>query len=189
LGFRQARVTCQIALEPKLIKLIIIEGSKFPSQAAKGPDEAELRFDVVDDATEPNLLYKLEATLGFTLHLNQLVSCCEQISDQEIAANTRRGNVTNFVCGIETATHQVAAGPHMFRPWQGAVAKSITGFSLKTLQSALFDQIITELTETESGLIVAEARSREDGKHNIGEARPIAVAVLEAEIHHSASDE
>ena len=63
-----------MALEPKLIKLIIIEGSKFRSQAAKGPDEAELRFDVVDDATEPDFLCELEATLGSVLHLDQLIS-------------------------------------------------------------------------------------------------------------------
>ena len=53
LKFRQGRVTCQIAPEPKLIELIIVEGSKFRSQTAKGPDEAELRFDVIDDETEP----------------------------------------------------------------------------------------------------------------------------------------
>src|SRR5262249_14491830 len=76
LRFRQSRVTCQVALELKLIKLIIIEGSKFRSQAAKSPDKAKVRFDVVDDATELNLLRKLEATLGFTLRLNQVISCC-----------------------------------------------------------------------------------------------------------------
>src|SRR5262245_19843401 len=76
LKFRQGRVTSQIALEANLIELIIVEGSKFRSQAAKAPDKAELRFDVVDDETESKLLCKLEVILGFTLHLSQLISCC-----------------------------------------------------------------------------------------------------------------
>src|SRR5262245_2826594 len=74
LGLRQGRITCQIALEPELIKLIIIEGSKLRGQAAKGPNEAELRSDVVDDATESHPFYKLETTLRCTLHLHQRIS-------------------------------------------------------------------------------------------------------------------
>ena len=75
LKFRQGGITSQIALKPKLIELIIVEGSEFRSQTAKGPDKAELRFDVVDDETKPNLLCKLETILGFALHLIQLISC------------------------------------------------------------------------------------------------------------------
>jgi len=56
--------------------LVVIEEAKLSSQTAKGSDEAELRSDVVDDATEPNPLYKLEATLRFSLYLGQRVSRC-----------------------------------------------------------------------------------------------------------------
>src|SRR5262245_29120448 len=105
-----------------------------------------------------------------------------------VAANTRVGNVTNFVCGIESATHQIAAGPEMFRPWQDDVAESIIGSSLETLQSTFFDEIISELTETESNLIVAEARSGYDGKPYVGETRTVAVAIFEAYINYSTNN-
>src|SRR5262249_54570469 len=141
LRLRQARVTCQITLEPKLIELVIIEGAKSRGQAAKGSEEAELRFDVVDDAAARNPLHKPEATLGFTLHVDQLIPCYQPVLDQVVAANTRVGHVTYFVCDIESAMHQIAAGPDMPHPRQDDVAETIIGSSLKTLQSAFFDQI------------------------------------------------
>src|SRR5262245_11529278 len=76
LELRQGRVTSQVALEQELIELIIVERAQSCSQAAKASDKAELHFDVVDDEAEPNLSCKLEAVLGFTLHLNQLISRC-----------------------------------------------------------------------------------------------------------------
>src|SRR5215472_15070564 len=122
-----------MALEPKLIELIIIEGSKFRSQAPKGPDEAELRCDVVDDATEPDFLSKLKTTLRFALHLDQLISCRQHVSEQMVPAITRMGNGTNFVCGIEGATHQVATKPDMSRPGQDDIAERLIRSSLKAL--------------------------------------------------------
>ena len=40
LKFREGRGTCEMALEPTLIKLIIVERPKNGSEAAKGLDEA-----------------------------------------------------------------------------------------------------------------------------------------------------
>ena len=81
LGQRQHRVTRQMALEPKLIKLLIVEGAEFRRQATEGPDKPELRGDDVNDETEPHLLRKLEAILGFTLHLNERISRREKVRD------------------------------------------------------------------------------------------------------------
>src|SRR5215510_6088687 len=164
LEFCQGRVACEIALELDLIELIIVKGSKFWSQAAKGPDKAELRFDMVDDETESNLLCKLEAILGFTLCLSQLISCCQHIFDKVVAAKARKGNITNFVGGIEGAVHQIAAGLDMSRPWQDDISEVHIGSSLVALQSAFFDQVITEPPEAKPVLVVAEARPGYDGK-------------------------
>src|SRR5262249_4742894 len=76
LEFRQGRIAGQIPLKVMLVELSIVEGSKFRSQTAKGPHQAELRFDVVDDETEPNFSCEVEAILGLTLHVNQWISCC-----------------------------------------------------------------------------------------------------------------
>src|SRR4029450_1093683 len=131
LKFRQGRITCQIALKPELIELIILERAKFRSETAKAPDKAELHFDVVDNETEPDLLRKPEASLGFTLDLDQRISYCQQVFNQVVAAKTGVGNVTDFACGIEGAAHQIAAGPDMSSPWQDDISEGHIASSLK----------------------------------------------------------
>src|SRR5271163_883549 len=94
--FRQSRVTCQMALESKLIESLIVEGAKFRGQPTKGPNKSELRCDVVNDETEPDLLRKLEAILGFTLHFHERISDREKVLDQVVAAISRKGKVTDL---------------------------------------------------------------------------------------------
>src|SRR4029077_18323664 len=106
-----------------------------------------------------------------------------------VAAIARKGNVTHFVCGMEGSANQITAGPYVSGPWQDDIPKGHIGPRLKALQSAFVDQIITKLTEAEPSLVVAEARPGDDGEPYISEARAIAVAMLEAEIHHSANHE
>ena len=60
---------------------------------------------------------------------------------------------------------------------------------METRQPALLDEVIAERTEAKSGLIVAEARARIHAKPYVGEARSVAVAVLDAEINHPADDQ
>ncbi len=69
------------------------------------------------------------------------------------------------------------------------VAEDQIGPGLEALQPALFDQIIAELAEAKSGLVVAEVRPSDHAQHCIGEARAVAVAVLEAEIDHPTDDQ
>ena len=75
-----------MALEPKLIKLPIVKGAEFRRQAPESPDKPELRGDDVDDETKPSLLGKLEAILGFTLHLSERISRGEKVRVQVVAA-------------------------------------------------------------------------------------------------------
>ena len=51
------------------------------------------------------------------------------------------------------------------------------------------NQIMAEPAESESGLIVAEARPGEHAKPNVGEARTVTVAALEAEIDCPTDDQ
>src|SRR5215469_8676300 len=171
-----------------LVEFLIIERSKFRSQSAKRPDESELGRDLVDDETEPNLLREPEVILSFTLHINQLISCGQHVLNQVVAAIGCKGDVPHFTCGMECPANEIAAGPYVLRPWQDDISKRHIRPGLKTLQSTVFDQIITELTETESGLIVAETRSSYDGEPDITEARRVAITMFEAEINHSTND-
>ena len=133
---------------------------------------------------KPSLLGKLEAILGFTLHLSERISCRQKIRDQVVAAICRKSKVADLVRGIERAAHQITAGPDMFRPWHDEIPETHIGPGLKAFQSTFFDQFIAEPAESKSILVVAEVRSGYDGKPYIGEARTVAVAMLEAEIDH-----
>ena len=97
--------------------------------------------------------------------------------------------VADLVRGIESPTYQVTASPDMFRPWHDVTSEEHIGPRLKALQAAFFDQFIAKLTESKSGLVVAEVRAGYHAKPYIGEARTVAVAMLEAEIDHPADDQ
>src|SRR5262245_21530447 len=148
-----------MTLESKLVKSLIVEGAKLRGQTTKRPDKSELRRDLVNDETEPNLLRKLETVLGFTLHLRELIPSREKVRDQVVTAISRKGKITDLVRGIEGATYQIATGLAMSRPWDDDISEPHISSSLKTIQSAFLDQIITELIAADSGRIVTEARS------------------------------
>src|SRR3984893_14570077 len=178
-----------MTLEPKLIEPLVVEGAEFWRQATEGSDKRELRGDDINDETEPSLLRNLERILGFTLRLNEWVSHGEKVRAQGYCTISRKRDVTDSVGCIDGATQQITGSPNMFRPWHDETSERHICTGLKALQSAFFDQFITELTESKTGLIVAEARSGDDAKEYIGEARPVAVAMLEAEINHPANYE
>ena len=72
-------VACQMALEVKLIKLDIVKGPELGRQAAESPDQPELGRDDVNHQTEPSFFGKIEAILGFALHVAERVSGREKI--------------------------------------------------------------------------------------------------------------
>ena len=59
----------------------------------------------------------------------------------------------------------------------------------EAVQSVPFHQLEAELTEAIPRLIVAEVRPQHRATSGVGEARSVAVAVLQAEIHHAADHE
>src|SRR6516165_311271 len=146
-----------MTFEFQLIKLSIVKGAEFWRQATKGPDKPELRSDDVNDQTKPSLLSKLEAILGFTLHLHERISRRQKVRVQVGAAVRRKSEIADLVRDLESPAYQVTASPNMFRP--------------------------AEATESKSGLVVAKVRSGDQAKGHIGGARTVAVALLEAEIN------
>src|SRR5262252_4931767 len=178
-----------MALESKLIEALIVERAKFRGQPAKRPDQSELRGDLANDQAEPNLARKLKTILGFTLHLRELISRREKVRDQVVAAVSCIGQVTDFVRGIESATHQIAARPDISHPWRDVIPKDHIGSSLKAFQSTLFDKVIAEPTKSRPSLVVTEAWPSNHSKVYIGNTRTVAVAPLEAEIDRPAGDQ
>src|SRR6266702_8292863 len=178
-----------MVFHPRLIHISIIEAAEFRGQAAERPNECKLRRDDVNDNPEPNPPQKRERILGFTLHLRKLFPRREKIRDQEVTAISRPSKVTHFVRSIKSATYEVATGPDMSLPGQDDISEQRIDTRAEALQSALLDQIMAELTKSQyCAAVVAEKRTGNHGKPQIGNARGVAVAVLEAEIHHPAND-
>ena len=71
-----------MALDPKLVELLIVKAAECRRQAAQRPDQRELRGDEVDDETEPRLLREREAMLGFALHLGERIAGREKVRVQ-----------------------------------------------------------------------------------------------------------
>src|SRR5260370_16017886 len=70
----------------------------------------------------------------------------------------------------------------MSRPGEDVSSKLVIDSGLETRQSALLDQLITELAEAKTGPTVAEPRPSDRAKHYVREGRAVAVTALDAEI-------
>jgi len=84
------------ALDPKLLKLPIIKGSKCRGMSAKSSDQLKLSGSDVNEKLELRLLRNGESILGFTLHINERLSGREKVRRQMVAA----GRVDQIACLI-----------------------------------------------------------------------------------------
>src|SRR5262245_61842792 len=143
-------------LKSMRVEALLVEAAKLRRQPTEAADEAELRRDLVDDETEPNLLGKPETILGFTRDSGERISRRQKVRDQVVGSVSSKGKIAEPVGGIEGATYQIAAGPDMPRPWQDDISESHIRSRLKTLQSPFVDQVIAKPTESSPSLVVAE---------------------------------
>src|SRR6476620_2999954 len=132
-----------MALEPMFIERLIVEGNERRRQATKGPEQSG---DHVDDEAEPRLLRERQAVLGLTLYVSKRISRHQKLRVQVVAAERRKGKVTDSVRGIEGATHQLAADPDISRPMHD-VCESRVGSGLEPRQPAFLDELIAEAPE------------------------------------------
>ena len=105
-----------MALDLKLIELLIVEAAEFRRQAAQRPNQRELRGDDVNDEAEPRLLGEREAMLGFALAPRQRLAGARRFEFRFIARVGGISEVADPVRRLERAAHQIAACPDMFRP-------------------------------------------------------------------------
>jgi len=90
---------------------------------------------------------------------------------------------------LQRAVQKITPSPDMSRPRQDETSEAHIGPGLEARQSVLFDQVMAEPAESKSGMVVAEARSGDHAKPNVGEARAVTVAALEAEIDRPTDDQ
>src|ERR1700730_13125240 len=146
-----------MVFHPRLIHISIIEAAEFRGQAAERPNECKLRRDDVNETSEAYPLLKRETILGLTLHLRKLFPRREKIRDQVGTTISRPSEVTHFFGNIKAATYEFATGPDMSRPGHDDISENYIRTRAEALQSALFDQVIAELTKSQYGAaVVAE---------------------------------
>src|ERR1700723_1415023 len=104
---RQIRIAGETTLNPKLVKLPIIKGSKCPRQSTKSPDQPELCAYSVDNGPEPRLLGKGEPILGFTLRIFEPIACREKVSCKVIATEGHASEVAHLICCLQRTAQQI----------------------------------------------------------------------------------
>ena len=167
-GDRQDRVAGQQAFDVKLVELPVVEAAEGGRQAAQHPDQRDLRGDEVDDEAEARLLGEGEAPFGFRLHFRQRLAGEQQVRVQILAGVGAIGEVADPVRRFERAAYQIAADPNVLRPALDIDREVEIRARLEALQTAPFDEVVAELAEAKSGLVVAEKRSGDPGEHDIG---------------------
>ena len=74
----------------------------------EGTDKPELRGDDINDQTKPRLLRKLEAFLGFILHLRERISGREKVRVQVFAAVPRISEIADLVRSLEKGARRIS---------------------------------------------------------------------------------
>src|SRR5271170_7118353 len=147
-----------------LIELPIVEGAEFGRQAAQCPDQAELGVDDVDNETKARFPREFEPVLGFPLHVAKRISRREKIRVQVVTAIGRISEVAGLVCGVEGASHQIPSRLDMLCPGHDQIREGHVGTRLVTMQAAFLHELIAKPAESESRLVVSEARSENHAK-------------------------
>src|ERR1700739_892423 len=92
-------------------------------------------------------------------HLGKRVAHRKKVRGQGVATVRTEGQVAILVCHLERPTQQIAARFDIVRPGGDVSSKLVIGSGLETPQSALLDQLITELSEAKTGPIIAKTRA------------------------------
>ena len=106
-----------------------------------------------------------------------------------VAANRRVGEVAGLLGDFEGLPGERASRPNMPRRWFGEIPEGQVDTGSQPLHSRLVRQVEPKLAEAEPGLVVAEGEAQYVAHRGIGVARRVAIAVLQAEVPHSAYNE
>src|SRR5580704_1525149 len=172
-----------MAFEPKLIELFVVEEAELRRQPAERTDQLQLHGDVVNRVMGSRFHRELEAILGFALYFSKRISRHKKIGIKIVAAISCIRKIAALIRSVETALHQFSAGSDVHRPRHDHICKVHIGPRSETLQSASFDEFVSKPPELKSGFVVAKARAGNHPEHDIGNARTVAIPVLEAKIY------
>src|SRR5262245_37634980 len=98
-----------MVLELGFVKPLIVKGTEFWREAAKGSDQPQLRFDDIYDKTELRCLCEFKAIFGFTLHRLERIARREEVGIEVHTAVRGEHEISDGVRSIETLLQQLTA--------------------------------------------------------------------------------
>src|SRR5262249_16910653 len=129
---------------------------------------------------------EVEPSLGLPLHITEGIASGKEVRREIVAAVSRKREIANFVGRVESAPDHLSTGPDLARPGIHVAPEEHVGSGLEAVQPTVIHQVYAELAEAISGTVIAEMWAKDHAEPGIGGARPIAVAMLQTEIHHPA---
>src|SRR5262249_40194245 len=181
----QRRVARQMSFERDFLDQFAVEAAEFQRQAAERPNQCKLKNRVVSSAAKPSLLGERQGTFGFALDVAQWVARKEKARNQREVRVVCVREITDLIRGIESAAQHVTGDPHVFHPRCDHGGKTQKGNPLEALRPEAFYEYQADPTESKCRLVVSEGQYGGSAQHDIGEARRLVVAALEAEIDSS----
>ena len=183
-GYPEPRLVLQFEL--LLVEPVVVEATENGRQPAKSPDQLELRGEEADDESETSAAREVESGLGLTLHLGERSAAREKLGDQVVAADRGIGEVAGLLGDFEGMRGERASRQSMPRRRFGEIPEGQVDTGSQPLHSGLVRQVEPKLAEAEPGLVVAEGEAQYVAHRGIGVARRVAIAMLQAEVPHSA---
>ena len=121
----------------------IVEATETRRKAAKIADQRKLRRDDVNDGPETGFLGKLQALLGFVLHVGKRIADRQEPVIQIEARIRRKREIADAIGGIKRATEQISLGSQMFGPRDDENNEIQICPGLESLEPAPFYKVIT----------------------------------------------
>jgi hypothetical protein len=146
----QIRVAREMALDFWFAVVVVIQTSKPRCRSAKRPNQAQLRPAEVNDQAEPNPFRECQAVFALCLHFCERISDRQTNRDQLVPAIGSERKIANTIRGIKRATHELSSARDVLCPWHDHGTQRHVGPRLIARQATLLDQVIAQLSETES---------------------------------------
>src|SRR5271165_7302060 len=188
-GYPKTRLALQPPFELLLGEPVVVEAPENGRQTAESPDQTELCGDEAADEIEMSAAREVEPGLGLALHLGERSATGEELREEVVAANRCVGEVAGLLGDFEGVPGERASRPNMPRRWFGEIPEGQVDTGSQAFHSRLIRQVKPKLAEAEPGLVVAEGEAQHIAHRGIGVARRVAIAVLQAEVAHSADHE
>ena len=132
---------------------------------------------------------KVEAGLGLLMHLREGGTTREKLREDVVAADPGIGEVADLLRGFESIPREGAARASMPHRRFREIAKGQIDPGLQAVHSRLLDKVQPELAKADTRLVIPEVKPEHVPHSCVSVARSVAIAVLQAEVHHAADDE